>query len=122
MEGRIIKLAKAYKKRFYINGHDIGGKFSMDDLEETIIHAEQMEGERHYHMLCEAIATALKAGFMIGYRKAEQDNRKIIRIRKTIKRNRRTSGHKKEDCSRQQNELQPHRTAQTAQKGSKCDD
>lgn len=25
-------------------------------------------------------------------------------------------------CSRQQNELQPHRTAQTAQKGSKCDD
>lgn len=74
MKNRIEKAAQDYKRKYYGKAGNEGA-FYVSDFYEVKEAAEKSGGDPA-GILCTAIETALQAGFMIGYRKAQQDYRK----------------------------------------------
>jgi len=74
MKNRIPKAVQDYQKRFYGAGHNEGAFYGSDFYE--VKEAAEKIGGGAATTLYEAIGTALEAGFMIGYRKAQRDCRK----------------------------------------------
>jgi hypothetical protein len=74
MKNRIEKAAQDYKTQYY-GKHSNEGAFYTSDFYEVKEAAEKIGGGAAT-TLYEAIGTALEAGFMIGYRKAQRDYRK----------------------------------------------
>ena len=70
MKNRISKAAEDYKKLYYGRKNNEGA-FYYSDIQEVKEIAEKKEG--YNATLYEIIETALEAGFMIGYRKAQRD-------------------------------------------------
>ena len=75
MKNRIEKAAQDYKTQYY-GKHSNEGAFYASDFYEVKEAAEKIGGGGAATTLYEAIGTALEAGFMIGYRKAQQDYKK----------------------------------------------
>jgi len=72
MERDLKKAIQEYDKRFNNAAHNEGAFYAMDCYKIK----EMSKGNTIDSLLYDAISNALKAGFMIGYRKAQRDARK----------------------------------------------
>ena len=71
MNGRILKAAEDYKKKYYDKRGNVGAIYGSDYIE--VKEAAEALGGTSSDVLCEAILIALEAGFMLGFRKAQRE-------------------------------------------------